>query len=50
MIHRTDKVFSRVHSLILSSSIEDQQANLNYLQGDLIQDSIQANFLLKSFR
>ena len=47
---RPDKALSRVHSLMQNLSIGDQQANLNYLQGNLIQDSVDVNFLLKTCR
>ena len=47
---RPDKALSRVYSLMQNLSIGDQQANLNYLQGNLIQDSVDVNFLLKTCR
>ena len=46
--YRSDKVFSTVHSLIQNLSIGDQQANLNYLQGNFIQDSEHVNWLIKT--
>ena len=46
--YRPDKLFSRVHFLIQNLFIGDQQANLNYLQGNLIQDSSYVNCLLKT--
>ena len=48
--YRQDKVFYKVHSLIQNLSIGDQQVNLNYPQGNLIQDSIYVNNLLKTCR
>ena len=47
---RPDKALSRVHSVMQNLSIGDQQANLNYLQGNLTQDSVDVNFLLKTCR
>ena len=44
------EAFSGAHSLIQNSSIWGQQANLNYLQDNLIQDSVYANCLLKTCR
>ena len=45
--YRPDKAFSRVHYLIQNVSIGDQQASLNYLQDNLIQDSVYVNCLFK---
>ena len=38
--YRPDKVFSRMHSLIQNLFIGDQHAKLNFLKGNLIQDSV----------
>ena len=48
IFYRPDKVLSRVHSFIQNLSIGDQQTNLNYPQGNLIQDSVYVNCILKS--
>ena len=45
---RPHKLFSRLHSLTQNLSIGDQQANLNYLQRNLIQDRVYGNCLLKT--
>ena len=50
MFYRPDKVLSRVHSLIQNLSTGDQQVNLNYPQGNLIQDIVYVNCLLKAYR
>ena len=45
IFYRPNKVFSGMHSVIKNSSIEDQQTNLKYMQGNLNEHRVYVNFL-----
>lgn len=47
MFYKPKKTSPRVLFLIQNSIIRYQQANVNYLQSNLIQDNMYVNYLLK---